>query len=166
MATGNDVRSALRVLRAGVPGEHPAIDDDTVELWDQTLSVVSGKAITEAALRWVEEQPKFPNLHQFLAYAQETARIMAIRQRELEKPVGWIGDAQGLAVCAECGGTDHVEVEDPDHPGNLYVRPCSECDPERYERWRGGHFDPEHDRRNCSHELCQRAGGGGRRKAS
>lgn len=165
MADENDVRVALRVLRAGVPGEHPAIDDDTVDLWKQALASVAGPVVNAAALRWVEEQPKFPNLNQFLALAQEESRVAALRRRELERPAGWVGDEQGLATCAECGGSDFVEVADPKLPTKTFVRPCSACEPAAFDRWRGGHMAPSHDRRSCPDEVCQRTAPGGRRKA-
>jgi hypothetical protein len=151
----HDIELALRVLRAGVPGDHPAIDEDTLDLWLSSLKSYGPVTVQRSAEQWVETEARFPSLQAFLSLVQETARTMAIERQALEQPAGWIGDADGFAKCAECGGTKHVEVKEPTRPGYVFVRPCLVCDPVQYERWRGGHFAPDHDRRNCPDEVCR-----------
>lgn len=160
MATRDDVQVALRILRAGVPGEHPGIDEDTVNVWAGALTAWSLEVLVAAAEHWAEEEPKFPSLLEFVSACQRTARQVAAQRASIERPAGWIGagDLQ-LAKCGECGGTDWVEVPDERHPQDVFVRPCSHCQPALYERYTGGHLHPGHDRMACADEACRKSVG-------
>jgi hypothetical protein len=147
---------ALRVLRAGVPGEHPAIDQDTLDLWLSSLKAYGPLAVRRTAEEWVEAEARFPSLQAFLGRVQETSRVLAIEQQAHEQPAGWIGRGDlELAACAECGGTNWVEAPDEARPGLFLIRPCSRCRPDQHELWKGGHLDPGHDRKNCPLEVCR-----------
>lgn len=107
--------TALRVLRAGYPGQNPEIGDDTVWLWQQALGRYPADALLAAAARWAESMPRFPSLHDFLGQVRAV-----VRER-----------ARGAGPCGECGGSTWVPVE-----GERYVRGCSLCRPDEYQAWR------------------------------
>lgn len=160
MGSRNEVQVALRILRAGVPGEHPAIDDDTIGVWAGALERFSLDVLVDAAEWLAENEPKFPTLGDFVKAAQAAARQQASRRAALERPAGWIGTGDlELARCGECGGSDWVEVPDPKHPGKVFVRPCRGCQPDLADRYDGGHLDPHHDRFSCSDEACRKSSG-------
>lgn len=107
--------TALRVLRAGYPGQYPEIGEDTVWLWQQALGRYPADALLAAAARWAETMPRFPSLHDFLGQVRYVVRARA----ELDGP------------CPECSGSTFVALE-----GRNVARPCSACRPAEYAAWR------------------------------
>lgn len=69
----------------------------------------------------------------------DQARIRARRAEEQGE--------RGRIVCGGCGGDGWVER---DATGRTTVEPCSRCRTATWERWKGGHYRPDH----CC-ELCR-----------
>lgn len=106
--------TALRVLRAGYPGQHPEIGDDTVWLWQQALGRYPADVLLAAAAAWAEAMPRFPSLHDYLGQVRAE-----LRRR-----------ARAAGPCPECGRATFVPVE-----GSDVVRPCSRCRPVEHAAW-------------------------------
>jgi hypothetical protein len=109
--------TALRVLRAGYPGQHPEIGEDTVWLWQQALGRYPSDVLLEAAAGWAQAMPRFPSLHDYLG------QVRAVLRRR----------ARAAGPCAECGTSTYVLDEATDS-----ARPCSICRPADHARWLEG----------------------------
>lgn len=142
MTTKNEVSIVLRLLRTGSPGTHPEITQDTIDAWHETLNRFVAIVLTDAARRWIEREPRFPSLQEFLSIAQETARDMA---------AGEIGSGERATLrCPTCGdGSGFVEIAGVTATSTTTMRPCESCNTALYEAWRKGHMAPDHDCPEC-----------------
>lgn len=74
-----------------------------------------------------------------------------------ERPLAWLPRAgDGTVDCRECGGSRHVESDDPS--GAFMVRPCSTCRPIAHRRWVGGHMETFEGHDHCSECRLFRSG--------
>lgn len=139
MIDDRTVERVFRILRAQVPGQHPELTGDTTEVWLGRLRRVAEPVLMEAATTW--GAMNFPNLGEFAAHCDATARRLMAQDRERYE--AGVLDVVG---CPECGEGDGW-VEEPATQREGYdvpVRPCSRCNPRGFWLWRGGHYGPEH----------------------
>ncbi|MDE1904855.1 MAG: hypothetical protein KGH75_00205 [Rhodospirillales bacterium] len=128
------VTTAIRVMRAANLKLTFGFDQDDAErLWASKFAPYSATAIIEAAGEWIDSgSDEFPTLSEF-----ET--VVRGRQTVLDHPAP-TSRPPGSA-CPECFATDEeptdgfVTLSDPTVGGTGVVRPCSLCNPERYEAW-------------------------------
>jgi len=137
-ATIDDVSAALRILRSAVPGRNPQIDEETAALWHLAVSSLSGAAVISGASTWVQAQPEFPTLVDFI---RETRNA----QRRIEQADA-AGNVPATSSCRDCDGNGWIVV---DPAGQTTVRPCGRCRPRPADRQRGGHYMPNHDCQEC-----------------
>lgn len=135
----SETSAVLRLLRAGVPGEHPEITDDVLDAWDRSLSRFPARLVVDAAAAWVEQQPRFPALSDFIAHVQRTARESS--QRAIQS-----GERATLK-CPECEDGSGMLLLNADGQGTY--RPCSRCRLDGFKRWEAGHYADGHDCPEC-----------------
>lgn len=145
------IERVFRVLRAQVPGQHPELTGDTTEVWFGRLRVVAEPVLMEAATTW--GAMNFPNLGEFAAHCDATARRMLAEDRDRYK-----AGALDTVECPECvTGDGWVDEPATQREGyDVPVRPCSRCSPRAFFLWRAGHYVPEH---TCA--LCRDVRKGG-----
>lgn len=127
------------MLRAGVPGQHPEITDDTITAWDGPMSRFPRAVVMEAAAAWIEREPRFPALTEFITHCQATAREALYREIQ--------SGERAVDKCPNChDGSGWVETSSE---GRTTMRPCERCRPDAFERWSKGHYGDDHECGEC-----------------
>jgi hypothetical protein len=156
--------AVLRIFRAANLTPSFGFDmADAVRLWGSALAAFDQSALLVAANEWVSTAGAgFPTLAEF-----EELVVECQRRRATQRPQS--GSEPPPGGCPECGNTvatptdGWVMLSDPERSPRT-LRPCSLCNPDGYELWRAGHFEPRSSHRcRCRHALCKDNKTGGRK---
>lgn len=149
-----NARMVLRTLKSGTlknqPHDHETNWGDLMELWGSELARFDYDVLERAARTWITQSGSevWPTLTAFITWS-------GVVERELKAEAN---HSINEVVCDTCGGKNYITIRegmtytDPrddqvkvaiDH----FAIPCWSCPhmENRYQLWRAGHFDLEHD---------------------
>jgi len=141
----NEVAQIVGRLRAAFPSART--EDATALVWAEELAPIDLGVAMAATRRWIQEEEWFPTLAKFLELCRSEA--LAAQKRSLDRHPGPCHACGGASWIEESRGTGYSDEIVLTPSSSERWLPCQACNGPAYDRWRDGHYEPDHRCQDC-----------------